>query len=137
MSLDLEAIEKESHGRVNCVSYQTEDSSARYFTSTASGMRFEHLSGSQDRVDARPVICDAKTDSWAHFAHLALLALADCSRPSRRQINDGLSEEHQYSTERLSTPLREWTISGEGTGYLCLLSAPTQVKMCEVIQTYT
>ncbi len=134
MSLDLEAIEKESAmDGLNCVATRLEDSVGEILHVNGFRYEIEHLFRvTKTEFDARHVYLRREDRIRAHFAicFVALLLL----KAFQKQINDGLSEEHQYSTEQIINALAGMDYNVvRGTGYVPAYSATElRSRCCEV-----
>ncbi len=124
MSLDLEAIEKESAmDGLNCVATRLEDSVGEILHVNGFRYEIEHLFRvTKTEFDARPVYLRREDRIRAHFAicFVALLLL----KAFQKQINDGLSEEHQYSTEQIINALAGMDYNVVREPDMCLRTLP-------------
>lgn len=134
MSLDLEAIEKESAmDGLNCVATRLEDSVGEILHVNGFRYEIEHLFRvTKTEFDARHVYLRREDRIRAHFA-ICLVALL-LLKAFQKQINDGLSEEHQYSTEQIINALAGMDYNVvRGTGYVPAYSATElRSRCCEV-----
>ena len=124
MSLDPEAIEKESAmDGLNCVATRLEDSVGEILHVNGFRYEIEHLFRvTKTEFDARHVYLRREDRIRNHFAicFVALLLL----KAFQKQINDGLSEEHQYSTEQIINALAGMDYNVVREPDMCLRTLP-------------
>lgn len=134
MGLDLEAIEREkAMDGLNCVATRLEDSVGEILHVNGFRYEIEHLFRvTKTEFDARPVYLRREDRIRAHFAicFVALLLL----KAFQKQINEGLAEERQYSTEQIINALAGMDYNVvRGTGYVPAYSATRlRSRCCEV-----
>lgn len=134
MSLDTAAIEKEQEmDGLNCLATKLEDSIGEILHVNGFRYEIEHLFRViKTDFDARPVYLRREDRIRAHFAicFVALLLL----KAFQMQLNNGLEEYQQYSTEQIIKALAGMDYNVvRGTGYVpAYTSTSLRSRCCEV-----